>query len=426
MNTDFSIGKLPYPEKGLPYFAILPYYLWGEVNYNSDGDCKTPLDKTWTYLEVYDRSNRDNYFAINVNKNKTKLIIKGNSESVKGIFDFFSKSPNEKAMKRALAVNYCFEHPALKKFATDHSFWGSWKWIGTMASEFTITGRWIMLDAMMKNTRGIFVANSWRSFAMKNNKTSQALALSMHINDLVKDETQLLDFKEPDRDEWEKELFEYYVSILKDFDCSDDVLMTQGSQICDYAKDTDCSNDADCNTSDGCDEIDLAANQWMNYYGIDLYSKGEYRVSILKDFGCSDVLMTQGSQICDYAKDTDCSNDADCDENDSYDENDLVANQWMYYGIDIYSKDSIQLFKTMGMFSILEDVNNDECTYNITKDDFAVQPSYRCSDCFPNNTDSSGVCEFCSRECIRLGHNLSKVKYSPFYCDKGHILKCNQ
>jgi hypothetical protein len=38
-----------------PYFAELPYYLWGRVNYDSEGNCKNPLDREWTWMELTHR-----------------------------------------------------------------------------------------------------------------------------------------------------------------------------------------------------------------------------------------------------------------------------------------------------------------------------------------------------------------------------------
>jgi hypothetical protein len=38
-----------------PFFAELPYYLWGQVNYDSEGDCRTPLDRNWKWMELTHR-----------------------------------------------------------------------------------------------------------------------------------------------------------------------------------------------------------------------------------------------------------------------------------------------------------------------------------------------------------------------------------
>jgi hypothetical protein len=49
------LGHGPEP---LPFFAEYPYYLWGEVNYDSEGDCKRPTDRAWTRLELANRATR--------------------------------------------------------------------------------------------------------------------------------------------------------------------------------------------------------------------------------------------------------------------------------------------------------------------------------------------------------------------------------
>jgi hypothetical protein len=42
-----------------PYFAEIPYYLWGQVNYDSEGNCKSPTDRTWTWLDLTNRETRE-------------------------------------------------------------------------------------------------------------------------------------------------------------------------------------------------------------------------------------------------------------------------------------------------------------------------------------------------------------------------------
>lgn len=43
------VGHGPEPR---PFFAEYPYFLWGEVNYDSDGDCRRPTDREWTQLDL--------------------------------------------------------------------------------------------------------------------------------------------------------------------------------------------------------------------------------------------------------------------------------------------------------------------------------------------------------------------------------------
>ena len=42
-----------------PFFAEVPYYLWGQINYDSEGNCKSPTDRTWTWLELTNRQTRE-------------------------------------------------------------------------------------------------------------------------------------------------------------------------------------------------------------------------------------------------------------------------------------------------------------------------------------------------------------------------------
>ena len=38
-----------------PYFAEIPYYIWGQVNYDSDGDCDRPRSRNWTWMDLENR-----------------------------------------------------------------------------------------------------------------------------------------------------------------------------------------------------------------------------------------------------------------------------------------------------------------------------------------------------------------------------------
>ena len=42
-----------------PYFEEMPYYMWGTVNYDSEGDCKRPTDTEWTFLELTNRETKE-------------------------------------------------------------------------------------------------------------------------------------------------------------------------------------------------------------------------------------------------------------------------------------------------------------------------------------------------------------------------------
>jgi hypothetical protein len=43
----------------MPFFAEAPYFLWGEVNYDSEGNCPRPTDRSWTELELTNRQTHE-------------------------------------------------------------------------------------------------------------------------------------------------------------------------------------------------------------------------------------------------------------------------------------------------------------------------------------------------------------------------------
>ena len=164
---------------------------------------------------------------------------------------------------------------------------------------------------------------------------------------------------EPSRTKWEKELMGFYKTILEKFDCLDDPLMGYEADLPDASSESD-------------------------------ESSGE----------------ESGDGSSDDSSDDD--NSVECD---------LVTERWAEYGIDIWSKDAIAKFEKMGM-PILESKELDKCTFSITDENGMVQCSYRCTDCFPTNSTTTSICEFCIEDCKKKGHNISKPKYVPGYCDK--------
>ncbi|QKF94449.1 hypothetical protein QKU48_gp0991 [Fadolivirus algeromassiliense] len=275
---------IPFPKEGLPYFASLPFYLWGYSNYDSDGDCKTPKDKEWSYLSVRNRENSD-HFDIQIDESRTTLTVQGDEKSVNKIQEFFSDNPDAVSMKRVNVVNYCFEHPAVQKF-NDNSFWGSWKWVGVEASELTYVGRWLMMDAMRHSNKGAWVAVSWCKETMFE---QQAKTLIEHIKDVCRAD-ELGNLVEPDQSDWENELIAYYNTILEKFECQNDPLM-----VLDQQKDSgDNNSDSD---SSGSESEDILADRWA-LYGIDIRSKEA--ISKFEDLGFNVLPPDYSKKFCSF------------------------------------------------------------------------------------------------------------------------------
>ena len=84
------------------------------------------------------------------------------------------------AVARTLPVRSEFEQVVLAPFDT-HLFWGSWKWIGWYATEFTWVGRWIMHSVVRNDPRAIELCIDW----IKNSRfPEQAAALSYAVQRL--------------------------------------------------------------------------------------------------------------------------------------------------------------------------------------------------------------------------------------------------
>jgi hypothetical protein len=125
-----------------PYFAELPYYLWGQVNYDSEGDCKKPPDRQWTWMYLQHRGTRG---VVDVKQENGEWLIEGDDETSARLAMFLIERcggrldpslsaaagqwDHPAALARTLPVRSEFEQSALAPFDTK-LFWGSWKWVG--------------------------------------------------------------------------------------------------------------------------------------------------------------------------------------------------------------------------------------------------------------------------------------------------------
>jgi hypothetical protein len=126
-----------------PFFAEVPYYLWGQVNYDSEGDCKSPTDRSWRWLTL---TNRETKEALRVSSQAETWIIEGAAPLAAraclfiatrcqaqwvGIFpdQELQGWDHKQALARAAYAQKEFERPELRPFDVGHLFWGSWKWI---------------------------------------------------------------------------------------------------------------------------------------------------------------------------------------------------------------------------------------------------------------------------------------------------------
>ena len=159
-----------------PYFAEIPYYLWGRMDYDSAGNCRHPRDREWTWLYL---THRDTDERIHITSEGPRWSVSGPALSVARACRFLThrssaitdgqQSPldcgadwnHDAGIERAAAVASQFDLPVLEPFGRDHAFWGSWKWIGWYATEFTWVGRLIMDSLVRDDPRAVALCIGW-------------------------------------------------------------------------------------------------------------------------------------------------------------------------------------------------------------------------------------------------------------------------
>lgn len=125
---------------------------------------------------------------------------------------------HEKAAARAARVREEFERPELRPFDVGHLFWGSWKWVGWFATEFTWVGRWIMHSVVANDARAVYLCVEWLRNGTVAEEQSQALryALSRLTGRSFATDKAWVDwydrdggaqqYPEPDFDQWHADL----------------------------------------------------------------------------------------------------------------------------------------------------------------------------------------------------------------------------
>lgn len=212
-----------------PYFAEIPYYLWGEVNYDSEGDCKFPTDTQWLHHYV---SNRDTGEWIEISGNESTFeITSDTSETIVRTILFLTERCNAKpideipslpdwdnsaAVTRTKKIRSDFSNPVLKPF-DNHYFWGSWKWTGCFAKEFTWVGRMILYALIHADNRAVSLCIYWLRSGPAVPEQSVALryALSTFTGLEFETDNEYMDwydkiginnYPEPDFEAWETEI----------------------------------------------------------------------------------------------------------------------------------------------------------------------------------------------------------------------------
>ena len=132
----------------LPFFAEYPYYVWGEINYDSEGDCRRPTDREWSWLEILNRKTRERLSI----RSAEKLTISGPSAVLAATLTALRTGATSPAtapadhgnrVARAARVRAQFLDEMLAPFDS-HGWWGGWKWVGAFSTDLTSGLRVVM------------------------------------------------------------------------------------------------------------------------------------------------------------------------------------------------------------------------------------------------------------------------------------------
>ncbi len=179
--------------KPRPYFAEVPYYLWGEVNYESDGNCRRPTDQQWTLLDLVNRISHERVTIKGVSSDftvesdnselmaRTALLLVERSGATISNEDpkrHMGGWSHAEALTRTRTIRAEFPRKELQPFDS-HLFWGSWKWVGWFGTEFTWVGRWIMNSMLTHDTRAVKFCIEWLRQGTVHKDQSAALCYAL-------------------------------------------------------------------------------------------------------------------------------------------------------------------------------------------------------------------------------------------------------
>jgi hypothetical protein len=145
----------------LPYFTEYPYFVWGEVDYDSNGDCRQPTDREWSWLALSRRGagERLEIACVSPEGERPLYEVKGSlgisvwaaayltalrsSGSIISPPSMRPVPPEEIApsingiqhrLIAAKRIQTMFGNSLLATFDS-HAWWGGWKWCGEFSSE---------------------------------------------------------------------------------------------------------------------------------------------------------------------------------------------------------------------------------------------------------------------------------------------------
>ncbi len=149
-----------------PYFAEIPYYVWGDINYDSDGDCKFPTDRTWDWLELRHRKTDE---WLEISRENAFWTILGSGSGAERVVRYLAERCDGEVSGGHASNDTAWNHSSgvqraahvIRVFADSRLapldrmvFFGGWKWISHFATEFTWVYRY-MIHSVLHNDKRI-------------------------------------------------------------------------------------------------------------------------------------------------------------------------------------------------------------------------------------------------------------------------------
>src|SRR5579859_899103 len=191
-----------------PYFAEVPYFLWGPADYASSGDARHPTDREWRELSLVNRATgapveigpapgagrrvilalraldptlavRAAYFLTWRTDGQTTSGGDAPLETYTDMAARLEGWDHPAAIARSVRVRRSFGRAELLPF-DDMTFWPSWKWIGVPPVARTRVGRWIMDSVLRKDPRAVYLCIEWLRRGTSSPVQTDALRYALH------------------------------------------------------------------------------------------------------------------------------------------------------------------------------------------------------------------------------------------------------
>jgi hypothetical protein len=169
-----------------PYFAEVPAFCWGDVDYGFETDARIPTDREWRRLALLNRATGERLVIGPAGETRRRpvLAVRASAPELAARATYFllwrtdgrAQPPNDSslvapeefvarlgrwdaaaALARSVRVRDEFGRVELMAFDTP-AFWAAWKWAGAWATPDAQAVRLLMMALLRRDRRGVPLA----------------------------------------------------------------------------------------------------------------------------------------------------------------------------------------------------------------------------------------------------------------------------